>query len=163
LPPNPSAPATDPQLRTVILGIGNETGGDDAAGLAVVRALLPHLAGRDDVLVLDGGAAPENFTGPVRRFRPDLVILVDAAQMDAAPGAVRWLDWTETEGLSASTHTLPPHMLARYLVTETDCALGVIGIQPAGNTLGAPLSPAVEAAVAEVVTTLAAALSRSGA
>ncbi len=108
--------------------------------------------------MIDGGAAPENFTGPVRRFRPDLVILVDAAQMDDLPGTIRWLDWTQTEGLSASTHTLPPHMLARYLVAETGCALGVIGIQPAQNAFGAPLSPAVEAAVAEIVTTLAAAL-----
>lgn len=112
---------------------------------------MPHLAAREDVLVLDGGAAPENCTGPLRRFHPDLVLLIDAAQMDAPPGAVRWLDWSAIDGLSASTHTLPPSLLARYLVAETGCALAVIGIQPGSNAFSAPLTPPVRAAVAEVV------------
>lgn len=137
-----------------ILGIGNATGGDDAAGSVVARLLIPHLSGRENVLVIDGGAAPENCTGPLRRFRPDLVLLVDAAQMDAPPGAVRWLDWSAIDGLSASTHTLPPSLLARYLVAETGCTLAVIGIQPAGNAFGAPLTPPVQAAVTEIVDVL---------
>ena len=40
---------------------------------------------------MEAGPAPENFTGPLRRFRPDLVLLVDAAQMDAEPGTIGWL------------------------------------------------------------------------
>ncbi|MDX5297378.1 MAG: hydrogenase 3 maturation endopeptidase HyCI [Gammaproteobacteria bacterium] len=140
------------------MGIGNETNGDDAAGVIAARALLPRLAGRDDRLVLDAGAAPENFTGPVRRFQPDLVILIDAAQMDEAPGAVCWLDWTETDGMSASTHTLPPYVLAKFLVADTGCELALIGIQPAQNAFGAPLSPVVAGAVEDVVNTLAGAL-----
>jgi len=138
-----------------VLGIGSVTGGDDAAGSRAAQLLIPRLAGRENALVIDGGAAPENCTGPLRRFRPDLMLLIDAAQMDAPPGAVRWLDWAEIDGLSASTHTLPPSLLARYLVAETGCALAIIGIQPARNAFGAPLSPPVHAAVAEVVDTLA--------
>ncbi|GAB4574934.1 MAG: hypothetical protein Kow0077_23940 [Anaerolineae bacterium] len=124
----------------------------------VARALADRLQGRDDLLVIDAGLAPENFTGPARRFRPDLVILIDAAQMDASPGAIRWLDWAETDGLSASTHTLPPYVLARFLVMDSGCAVGLVGIQPAGNAFGAPLSPPVQAAVREVVDTLVALL-----
>ena len=40
-------------------------------------------------LCLSAGAAPENCTGLLRRFRPDLVLLVDAAEMGEAAGAVR--------------------------------------------------------------------------
>lgn len=144
--------------RVAVLGIGNEVNGDDAAGIAAVRALLPRLAGQEHVLVLDTGAAPENYTGPVRRFRPDLIVLIDAAQMNEPPGTIRWLDWTETDGLSASTHTLPPFVLAKFLISDLHCDLGLVGIQPASNQMTDPitLSPVVQAAIEEVVATIAA-------
>lgn len=135
----------------MILGIGNETNGDDAAGSCAARALAERLAEIAHVRVIDAGIAPENQTGPVRRFAPDLVVMIDAAQMNETPGAIRWLDWAETDGLSASTHTLPPYVLAKYLVAETGCAVGVIGIQPAQTGFGIPLSDVMAAAVADVV------------
>ncbi len=55
-----------------------------------------------------GRPCPENCTGAVLRFAPDLVVLVDAAEMGEAPATIRWLDWQETTGLSASPPTLPP-------------------------------------------------------
>jgi hydrogenase 3 maturation protease len=157
-----------------ILGIGHELRGDDAAGLAVVRQLgeqfvpcsvlrIPYqddgrqYATRNtqyDCLVLDGGPAPENQTGALRRFQPDLVIMVDAAQMDAPPGTVAWLDLEEIDGVSAVTHLLPLNMLARYLVHELDCAVGMIGIQPAQTEVLAELSDVVETAVGDIVTNL---------
>lgn len=146
-------------LRVAVVGVGHELNGDDVAGLAVVRALSPALASSDRVLIVDAGPAPENTTGLLRRFAPDLVLLVDAAQMDAPPGAVCWLDWQETTGISASTHTLPLHLLARYLVAELGCEVALLGIQPAANVPGAPLSPEVEEAVDAVAAGLAAALS----
>jgi hydrogenase 3 maturation protease len=144
--------------RVALLGIGNEFSGDDAAGVTVARALGARLEATPRALVIDGGLAPESFTGPLRRFAPALVILVDAALMGADPGAVRWLDWQATAGLGGSTHTLPVHLLARFLVEDIGCAVALIGIQPAGNALGAPLSTAVEAAVMDVIETLAEAL-----
>ena len=100
--------------------------------------------------IIEAGHAPENCTGAVRRFAPDLVVLVDAAEMGEAPGTIRWLDWQETTGLSASTHTLPPYMLAQYLVGSLACRVALLGIQPAQNDIGTPLSPPVAAAVEEV-------------
>jgi hydrogenase 3 maturation protease len=110
------------------------------------------------VLVIEGGAAPENCTGPIRRFAPDLVILVDAAHMEEAPGTIRWLDWQDLAGLSASTHTLPPSILAHYLTVELGCRVALVGIQPQQTDVGAPLSEAVQAAVDKVVTELSGAL-----
>ena len=150
-------PATDadaPPPRVAVVGIGNALNGDDAAGVAVARALAERLAGHARALVIDGGLAPESFTGPLRRFAPAYVILVDAALMGDDPGAVRWLDWQDTIGLGGSTHTLPPSLLARFLVEDIGCAVSLIGIQPAANDLDTPLSAVVEAAVEEVVAAL---------
>lgn len=137
-------PDTPP--RVAVLGVGNEFNGDDAAGLVVVRAMKARTGCPDRLLVIDAGIAPENHTGPLRAFAPDLVLLVDAAQMDAEPGAVRWIDWRDTSGISATTHTLPPHMLARFLTAELGCAMALLGIQPVHNAIDTPPSPVVTAA-----------------
>lgn len=143
--------------RIALLGIGNELQGDDGAGVAVARTLQP-VGIPDSALILEAGLAPENQTGVLRRFLPDLVILVDAAHMQQAPGAICWLDWQDTTGISASTHTLPLHMFARYVHMEFDCEVVLLGIQPAQNAMFAPLSAPVQSAVDTIVQTLAAAL-----
>jgi hydrogenase maturation protease len=102
------------------------------------------------LLVLDGGLAPENLTGAIRRFAPDLVVLVDAAEMGEPAGAIRWLSWQDTTGVSAATHALPPYMVAQFLTTELDCDAALIGIQPQETSYGASLSPPVRRAVRTV-------------
>lgn len=143
--------------RIAILGMGNELDGDDAAGIVVVRRLREVLAGRPDVLVIDGGNAPESYTGKIRQFGTDFVLLVDAADMGEAPGTVAWLDWQETCGMSGSTHTLPLHVLAQYLIMEFGCQVALLGIQiqHLNMTLGDPLSAPVAEAVEEVLGELA--------
>ncbi len=141
--------------RVAVLGIGNDLYGDDAVGVRIARDLASRVEPRANCLVLDAGAAPENFTGPLRRFRPDLVLLVDAAHLAAEPGAVRWLDCEQTDGVSGSTHTLPPSVLARFLVRELACRLALLVVQPAQLDFGRPLSPAVKDAADRVVDGLA--------
>lgn len=140
--------------RIALLGIGHPLNGDDAAGIAVVRALDAVLPSSDSVLLLEGGSAPENQTGRLRQFAPDLVIFIDAAQMEAAPGVVRWLDWRDTTGLSASTHTLPPYMLAQFLVADLGCDVALLGIQPARTLTGAGLSDVMQRAIGGIVQAL---------
>jgi hydrogenase 3 maturation protease len=146
--------ASDSVPRIAVVGVGHELGGDDAAGLAVARALQTALADDERLSVIEAGSAPENQTGRLRRFKPDLVLLIDAAQMGETPGVIRWLPWDETDGISASTHTLPFHILARYLVSELGCEVALLCIQPARNTIGAPLSAEVAEAVNTIVNIL---------
>lgn len=132
--------------------MGNVLRGDDAAGVEFARGFKRLTRSNpSSVLVIDAGTAPENYTGPLRAFKPGLVLLVDAAQLNERPGSVRLLDARQTGGLDASTHTLPPYLVARYLSTELDCEIALLGIQPADDTLGAPLSPHVRAAVTRAV------------
>jgi hydrogenase 3 maturation protease len=140
--------------RVAVLGVGNELNGDDGAGVRVVRELAARLPVTPGVLLIDGGTAPENFTGPLRRFRPDLVLEIDAAQLGASPGTAAWVDWREADGLSASTHTLPPSVLATFLTEELGCRVSLIGIQPAGLELNQPLSPDVERAACQLAAAL---------
>jgi hydrogenase maturation protease HycI len=144
--------------RVAVVGIGHELRGDDAVGVLVAQILQPLLARNDHVLVVDGGHAPENHTGTLRRFAPALVLLVDAARMDEPPGTVRWLAWQQTSGLSASTHTMPPYVIARYLNSELGCEVALVGIQPAHLNMDDPPSAPVQKALVDVVSSLGTAL-----
>jgi hydrogenase 3 maturation protease len=148
----------DRPVRVAVVGIGHALRGDDAAGIRLARALQPRAEHSDQVLIMVAGLAPVNTTGPIRRFRPDLVLLVDTAQMDAVPGTVRWLNWKDTAGSGASTPTLPPRLLAAHLIAELGCEVRLLSIQPAGNAIGEDVTSPVEAAVRDIVEHLTAVL-----
>jgi len=142
-------------LRVAILGVGNELNGDDAAGVLAARRLEERLSGDSNILILEGGAAPENFSGPLRRFSPDWLIFLDIAQMEVEPGYIDWLEMSEIEGVTATTHGLPVSMLANFLIAETKCQVGALLIQPASLIFDGALSTEVHAAVDELVDGLA--------
>ena len=142
---------TERPARLALIGIGHELCGDDAVGMRIAAMLRPLLSHDERLLVVEAGPAPENFTGVLRRFKPDLVLLMDSALMAEKPGCVRWLNWQDAEGFSASTHTLPLELFASYLISELGCAIGLIGIQPEQTFADAPLTPRVLAAAENVV------------
>ena len=141
-------------LRVAVVGIGQELNGDDSAGVLTARALQRRLTGNTSVLVIDAGPAPENFTGKLRTFAPHLVLLVDAAALGEAPGAVRWLDWKETSGL-ASSHTLPPYVLGEYLTASIGCEVALLGIQPGQTEMGTVATTVVNRTASNVAKHLA--------
>jgi hydrogenase 3 maturation protease len=139
--------------RVALVGVGQTLYGDDGAGILLTRLLRPLERNMERLLVVNGGSAPENCTGLLRRFMPDLVILVDAAQLDEAPGTIQWFSCELSSGFSASTHTLPLHLISSYLERELVCEISLIGIQPQQLNLG-PMSLTVEARVREMATIL---------
>lgn len=139
--------------RIAVLGIGNSLRSDDAAGVLVARRLgeLRLIQDLDFVCVWDAGHAPENLTAELQGFNPEIVLLVDAAQMDEAPGTIRWVEMDDLDGLSASTHSMPLSMLAKYLNLELGCEVKLLGIQPRSTEFGEMVDFQVLQAVKEVV------------
>ena len=139
--------------RVAIVGIGNNLRNDDAAGMLVARELLHRECAADasHLLIIQAGHAPENVTGELRNFAPNLILLIDAAEMRDVPGAICWVPIQSIEGMSASTHSLPLSMLARYLTLELHCMVALIGIQPRSNDVGEVVSAEVLKAIDEIV------------
>ena len=132
---------------TIVLGIGNRLGGDDAAGTCVVdmlnqrrhktKALLPT-----EIMAIDAGTAPESYTSVIRQHRPDLLILVDAADMGLPPGALRTITAEKISILSFSTHHMPLSMFVSY-VEEFCGKVLIVGVQPERTETGERISEAV--------------------
>lgn len=133
--------------RIAVLGVGNDLNADDGAGVEVVRALRRLPQPSDHVLLIEGATAPENFSAPLRRFKPDYLIFIDAAEMGEKPGTVAFLEMCEIDGFSASTHILPLTNLASFLQKETGCQVAFIGIQPERLEFDRPLTHTVERSV----------------
>lgn len=137
--------------RIAIIGIGNPLRSDDAAGLRVARALREFALETGDVLIIEAGHAPENRTAELREFAPDIVLFIDAAAMGERPGTIRLISEEDIDGMSASTHSLPLSMLARYLTLELNCQALLLGIQAGSNEIGETVHANVLEAVDEVV------------
>lgn len=136
------------------MGVGNELNGDDGAGMAVVRAAKRSLGTVDTVLWIEAGPTPESFSGPVCRFKPDLLLVIDAARLDLRPGQIAWVQLEEIDGVSAFTHGLPLSLLAGYIIAETGCQFGMLGIQVEQTGFGQPVSAPVVRAVERVTEAL---------
>ncbi|HWQ45975.1 MAG TPA: hydrogenase maturation protease [Longilinea sp.] len=136
-------------IRLVVVGVGNELNGDDMAGMSVVHAMHAQGFSRPNVLILAGATAPENLTGAIRRFAPQAVLFIDAAQMGEEVGAIRFLDASQALGVGISTHTLGLEMMAGYLKAEVGCDCWVLAIQAGETMVDTPMCAAVAAAVAE--------------
>ena len=131
--------------RVCILGVGTELCHDDAAGLYCVDQLaaklgIPVGAATDRVLLVSGGPAPENFSGLIREFHPDLLVVVDAAFLELPAGSIQLLPEEQAAGLSFSTHMLPLPMLISYLKLACNCQTCLVGIQPATTEQGIGMS-----------------------
>jgi hydrogenase 3 maturation protease len=140
-------------FRLAIVGIGNEFRGDDAAGVFVARTLLVRQTSAETshILIVQAGHAPENVTGDLRQFAPRLILLIDAADMGEEAGAISLIPMEKIEGMSASTHSLPLSMLARYLNLELNCEIALLGIQPKSIEMGEVVSREVTQAVNSIV------------
>ncbi|NUS54008.1 MAG: hydrogenase maturation protease [Streptomycetaceae bacterium] len=127
---------------TVIIGVGNDYRGDDAAGLLVARALGGVENGGDPAELI------EAWTGA------DVAVVIDAAHAHDPPGTIRRHDGFAFTGASqASTHGLS---LADAV--ELGRALGrlpgrivVYTIEGGRFGIGDPVSPQVRAAISRCV------------
>jgi len=139
-------------MTTCVVGVGNEMRGDDAVGLAVVRALSGTVP--EGVAVLECEGEPVSLLSAWEGHAR--AIIVDATQSDAEPGTIRRIvaaDGPLPPALAgSSTHLLglaDAVELARAL-KRLPAATIVYGIEGASFNTGVGISEPVAAAVEKV-------------
>ena len=137
-------------MRTLVLGLGNEYAGDDAAGVLAVRALRAELAGDADVVesAASGLALLEVFAGY------DRAVVVDSIHTGRSPAGTITEAGLAELGLARapSLHQAGiPELaaVARRLGMGFPDRTRVLAVEVAGPLMfGAPLSAPVAAAIA---------------
>lgn len=163
--------------RVALCGIGNPDRGDDAAGVAVIRAVFDSLGlSCDDsavasfasgpsrgALLVDAITVPENYVEEIIAFAPGTVVFVDCANLNspgAGPGAVRVFGADALpSNATASTHSIPLAVLVAIISSKLPSVSFLIaGVQPASVEFGAEMSAPVAESCAAISAALVGAL-----
>jgi len=143
-------------MKEVILGIGNTLKGDDGIGIYIVESINKYLkefqerskqskftGERRELIAINCGTTPENYTSIIRKHNPDRLILVDAADMGLGPGSCRIIPPERIKVMHVSTHNMPLSFLISY-VSELCRDIVLLGVQPEKMDFGTGLSSAVK-------------------
>ncbi|MBN2395336.1 MAG: hydrogenase 3 maturation endopeptidase HyCI [Candidatus Atribacteria bacterium] len=125
------------ESKNILLGVGNDLRSDDGAGSYIANHFY-----RDEWISLDGRSAPENFTSVIKRIRPRLLMIVDAAQMDVDAGQFRIIPKDKIGSIQFSTHSMSLEFLITYLSPYCHSIL-LVGIQPLTTKMSHSLSTSV--------------------
>ena len=138
--------------KLAILGVGSVLRADDAAGVRVIENLQAAFdpGSYPDLLFCAGETAPENFSGSIRRFGPDHLVVIDAADLGLEAGAIAEIQPGDLGGPAFSTHMLPLRVMIDYLVRETGARVTLLGIQYKSIAFDAGMTPEVRDAVEEL-------------
>lgn len=108
----------------ILMGVGNTLKGDDGIGCYIAKNFKEK-----NWLSLDCGTAPENFTSVIRKNKPEILVIVDAADMGIDGGGFRVVSEEKIENIDISTHNMPLSFLINYLKNSFKKII-FIGIQP---------------------------------
>lgn len=131
--------------------IGNELRGDDGLGPLFANKFSKITKNASKVILIDGGIVPENFTGTIRKENPSHVILIDAVEMNAAPGDMEIIAKEKISQYNVSTHSMPISFLIKYLETTCSFKIILLGIQPQKMALGEEITENVQISVNKLV------------
>jgi hydrogenase 3 maturation protease len=132
-------------MAKLVLTVGNAMMGDDAAGSLLAEKM--RQAPLENWNVIDGGSVPENHLHQIRELAPEQVLVIDSADMDLAPGEIRFIDNQRLEDpFFMTTHSLPLSYVIES-IREFVPRVAFIGIQPEVVAFGYPVSENVKQAV----------------
>jgi len=139
-------------MTTLVLGIGNSLLADEGVGVHVIRALEGAFGPEDAVELLDGGTLSFTLAGPIGDARA--LIVVDAAQLGAAPGIVQVMEGEAMDQFLLGNRKSSVHevglMDLMSIAKLTDCwpaRRALVAIQPDKVDWGDAPTEAVAAAV----------------
>lgn len=142
-------------MKILVLGIGNTLLIDEGVGIFAMRELEARYGEREDMEFLDGGTL--SFTLAVPIAECDALLVIDAAELEAAPGTVRSFEGEEMDRFLGASRKSSVHEVGLLDLMSISLLSGrwpqrraLIGIQPAVIAWGEELSPAVAAALPEV-------------
>ena len=143
--------------KVVLMGVGNELRGDDGIGVLLAECLVGR-AGPPVFVTFD---LPEDYAVTVSDLRPEVVLVLDAADFGGEPGQARIFRAQDIPPTPGVTHRPSLEMLARFLELDAGAETWVLGVQPDMTRvgLGDQMSEPVAHALAELEALLAALLS----
>ncbi len=135
--------------RILVVGLGNLLLGDDGVGVHAIRELQKD--SRLGVLAVEVGTA---VLDALHLFEwAEKILAIDAMEGGGSAGTIYTLGGhgIEDRGLRASLHELDLLAALRFLPKQVNPEINVLGIEPEMIDFGIELSPALQAALPQLV------------
>ena len=146
---------TFPEMKILVLGIGNTLLTDEGVGIVAMNELKAKFLHRDDIEFLDGGTLSFTLAVPISECTALLVI--DAAELGAAPGTVRSFEGEAMDRFLGENRKSSVHEVGLLDLRSISLLTGhwpaqraLIGIQPEVVGWGETLTHSVAAAMPEI-------------
>jgi len=128
--------------RTLVITLGSILRADDGVGPYVCEHVKLR---RPDTRLIDAGTTPENIAQTAIDWKPDKVILIDAAHFEGAAGELRVIPLEAiNQATVLSTHSFPLSVTFSIVKEDTGAELVVVGVQAKSLDYKEGLSPEVE-------------------
>lgn len=137
-----------PKGRTLVITLGSTLRADDGVGPYV----FAHVNFKSpDLRLIDAGTTPESIAQTAIDWKPDKVILVDAAHFQGAAGEVRVIPLEAiNQQTILSTHSFPLSVTFSIVKEDTGAELVVVGVQARSLDYKEGLCPEVEETASEL-------------
>ncbi len=152
-------------MNILVLGIGNTLLSDEGIGIHVLHALAAGAPLPPEVELLDGGTLSFTLAGPIHDA--DALIVVDAANINSAPGTWQMLEGDQMDAFLLGNRKSTVHEVGLTDLRAIALLAGhwpdrraMLGIQPQFIDWGEQPTPAVAAAIPPVATAIRALISR---
>jgi hydrogenase 3 maturation protease len=114
-------------MKYLVMCIGNREGGDDSVGPYIADILKKE--NLNEIKVINAGTIPENYTGTVKKYKPENLVIIDAIDMNLKPAEIRIVPKEKIGVMHISTHGIPLSVLINYLEKYVN-NIFLVGIQP---------------------------------
>jgi hydrogenase 3 maturation protease len=118
--------------KILFVGIGNVLKSDDGVGVYISE----NIEEQGNIKSLTAGPALENYIGKINSLQPDILILVDCADLKMEPGQFRIMDLNDIQDHTFNTHNISLKRLAEFFPMQ----VFLLGIQPENIDFGENIS-----------------------
>lgn len=141
--------ALAPKGRTLVITLGSTLRADDGVGPYVCA----HVKfSRPDLKLLDAGTTPESIAQTAINWKPEKIILIDAAHFQGEAGEARVIPLEAiNQSTIMSTHSFPLSVTFSIVKEDTGAELAVVGVQAKSLDYREGLSPEVEETARKLV------------
>ena len=134
--------------KIVFVGLGNETRGDDLAGLLFIDSLKKSKFFSESKFI-NAGKNPENYLQEILEYKPEAVVFIDTADWGGKPGDISFLESDSISNVDFSTHTFSIKLVEQYLLISMQMDFVYIGVQPVTTEFGKKISFQVSQSIKE--------------
>ncbi len=132
--------------KTLIITVGNTYRSDDGVGIYIAEKLKSS-----NYLLLNAENKPENIIDKAVQYKPEKILIIDAADFGGRSGEARLLLEDNIPDTILSTHTFPIKALAKILSKDTKAPVFYLGVQQAHIHMGEILSKEVRQCADELI------------